>query len=487
VASKNINVVAVSQDLSADLLTPVSAYLRLSQAKGQSFLLESVEGGERVARYSFLGVDPYASLSVLNGRLRLETDSGDRVEYEGNPLEALKAYFARYRARPSAEMPAFCGGAVGYLGYEMSGYLERLPRPAQRVAPLDAHLMLYRDVVAFDHVKHRVVLISNVFLEQEDLKSGKKKALQRIEALRARLLTPSPEERPLTLPSESELSLEAKPKGAMGERKFRDAVQKIKGHIRAGDIFQCVLSEEFELALKCHPFRIYRSLRNVSPAPYLFYLNLGDETLLGASPEMLVRAENGRIETCPIAGTRPRGRDLAEDKRFERHLLASVKEKAEHLMLVDLGRNDLGRVAKPGTVSVRDFMHVERFSHVMHLVSNVEAQLKSDRTAWDALFSCFPAGTLSGAPKIRAQQIIADLEPSQRGPYGGAVVCYDFSGQMNSCITIRSLYARGKKGYVRAGAGVVADSTPAREYQEIINKTRAIRRAIALAEAGGAR
>ena len=440
-----------------------------------------------MARYSFLGAAPYAELSVQNGRLRLETEHGDRVEYDGSPLAAIKDYFARYQSAPAPELPAFSGGAVGYVGYEFSGYLEKVPRPASRVAPLDAHLMLYRDVVAFDHVKHRVVLISNVFLDEEDLKSGKRRALDRIEGMRSSLLKAVPEERPLVL---SDHAGEVVPKGAMGEKRFREAVKTIKNHIRAGDIFQCVLSEQFELPLKCDPFRIYRSLRGVSPAPYLFHLALGDETLLGASPEMLVRSDGSKIETCPIAGTRPRGADSLEDKKHERNLLASVKEKAEHLMLVDLGRNDLGRVSKAGTVSVRDFMHVERFSHVMHLVSNVEGKLRSDRTSWDALFSCFPAGTLSGAPKIRAQEIIAGLEPSQRGPYGGAVVCYDFSGQMNSCITIRSLYARGKKAYVRAGAGVVADSTPEREYQEIVNKTRAIRRAIALAEAlpkGGAK
>lgn len=492
------NVLPVWVEMPADLLTPVSAYLRVARARGnhRAFLLESVEGGERVARYSFLGVDPYASLQIVRdgagaGRLELSREGKKTEVIPGNPMAELGRYLARYRGKPVEGLPPFCGGAVGYLGYECSGYLEKTGEPSARITELDADLMLFRDVIAFDHVKHRVVLISNILLDEEAEGPGRERAVARLEVLKRLLSRQASNEKPLSLatPSAGEPRVRGF-KGVGGRKRFCDSVRTIKNHIRAGDIFQCVLSEQFRFPLKSDPFAIYRALRGVSPSPYLFYLSLGGQTLLGASPEMLTRVTGSssasrKVETSPIAGTRPRGKDTRDDARMERTLLASVKEKAEHLMLVDLGRNDLGRVSQPGTVNVHDFMHVERFSHVMHLVSTVEGRLKKEKTAWDALTSCFPAGTLSGAPKIRAQQIISKLELVQRGPYGGAIVCHDFAGGLNSCITIRSLLVRKGVGYLQAGAGIVADSNPEREYDEVENKTRAMRRAIEMATGGG--
>ena len=476
------NVVPVTVEFPSDLLTPAAAFLRLSQGGSQAFLLESVEGGQRLARYSFLGVDPDESLSIEDGALHIRSP-GQHQRLEGNPMALIGEYLSQYRAAAVPGLPPFTGGAVGYLGYECSGYLESIPAPKHRSCPNDAHLMVFRNVVAFDHVRQRVVLISNILTSQTTLKSGYERAEADLRSLRKKLLKQSLDEKPLVLRDEKDLNLNLPGmKAELGKKAFTRAVQKIKGHIRAGDIFQCVVSDQFRFDLKVPPFLVYRALRTVSPAPYLFYLSFGEEKLLGASPEMLTRVSSDkRVETCPIAGTRPRSSDPVMDRKFEKSLLASEKERAEHLMLVDLGRNDIGRVAKPGSVKVREFMQVQRFSHVMHLVSLVEGSLKPGKSAWDALMACFPAGTLSGAPKIRAMQIIAEQEKVRRGPYGGAVVYYDFSGRLDSCIAIRSLYVRGRKAIIQAGAGIVADSQAAREYDEVLNKTKALRKAVAMA------
>ena len=485
----NANVIPVTLEFPADLLTPVSAYLRLSRGSSRAFLFESVEGGEHLARYSFLGVDPYACLKIEDGSLSLEKlgakapKTGSKKirpqKIPGNPFAAIGNHLAKYRGARRPGLPPFTGGAVGYVGYESVQYLEDIKTPLDKAGVYDASLMLYRSVVAFDHVRRSVVLIHNIFLDEENWEAGYRRAQRELKKLQARLSRPAPSEVPLVLGDDS--GKIPKLQATLGPEAFANAVTQVKKHIRQGDIFQCVLSDEFQFPFRGDTFAIYRSLRSTSPAPYLFHLALGEETLLGASPEMLTRVSGGRVESCPIAGTRPRGKDEAEDQRFERQLLESVKERAEHLMLVDLGRNDIGRVSRPGSVTVPEFMQVHRFSNVMHLVSRVEGKMDSRLSPWDALGSCFPAGTLSGAPKIRAMEIIADLEPTQRGPYGGAVVYADFSGSLDSCITIRSLFVREGVGRIRAGAGVVADSQASREYEEILNKTKAIRKAVTMA------
>ena len=484
---KEFDVIPVVRELPADLLTPVAAFMRLSRPGRPACLLESVEGGERLARYSFIAADPHEVLWIEDGKLRVRGQAGRIEEIAGNPFWELGHRLQRYQSDPRrVGLPPFTGGAVGYVGYECAKYLEDIPSPPLKTGPYDAHLMVFRNLVAFDHVRQRVLLIANLFLREETRAAGLKRVKRELDGMQKRLLKPSPREVPFLAAgaglSEIRPAKAGRFKPYLGEKEFSRRLLKIRGHIRQGDIFQCVLSDQFRFELKAEPFSVYRALRTVSPAPYLYYLSMGKETLLGASPEMLVKVGHGKIETCPIAGTRPRDADPTEDRRLEKNLLASVKERAEHLMLVDLGRNDLGRVSKPGSVKVNDFMHVERFSHVMHLVSNVEGQLKTGLSGWDALAACFPAGTLSGSPKIRAMEILAGLEPVQRNVYGGAVIYHDFSGRLDACITIRSLFLRGREGVIQAGAGVVADSQPAREYEEVRNKTLAVRRAVELAE-----
>lgn len=478
--SRNANVVPVVTEFPADLLTPVSAYLRCSRSGKPSFLFESVEGGEHLARYSFLGTDPWAALKIETGQLYLERFGAKsrREVLPGNPLLAIGDYLKRFKGARWEGLPPFTGGAVGYLGYDCVRYLENIPLPDKGSAAYDASLMLFRGVIAFDHVRRSIVLVHNILLDEESLEAGYKRARSQLKKMQDMLSRPSPHERAMVFADESLRIPELK--SALGPQTFAKALGKVKNHIRQGDIFQCVLSDEFSFPLKDDPFSIYRALRCTSPAPYLFHLAMGTETLLGASPEMLTRVTDGWVESCPIAGTRPRGKNETEDKQYEKQLLDSVKEKAEHLMLVDLGRNDLGRVCKPGTVSVPEFMQVRRFSNVMHLVSLVRGRLDPKFTPWQALCACFPAGTLSGAPKIRAMKIISQLEASRRGPYGGAVVYADFSGRLDSCITIRSLFVRKGTARIRAGAGIVVDSTAPREYEEILNKTKAIQKAVKL-------
>ncbi len=487
-AAKRANVIPVVREISADLLTPVSAFIRLNPGAARGartdqvagFLFESVEGGERLARYSFLnGTAPREKLFIKDGALVMESGRL-RKKIPGNPVSSLGERLARYKSAKIPGLPPFSGGAVGYSGYDCVRFLERLPVRNVSSQSYDACFMVFGNVVVFDHVKRKILLISNIFTSDESLKTGYARALADIAGMELALSRPSSGEmNSISAPKPAGKAPEYK--AVQGRAGFIRSVRKIKEHIYSGDIFQCVLSEQFKTRVRVPPFQIYRSLRCVSPAPYLYYLATGDEVLLGASPEMLVRCVDGRVETCPIAGTRPRGKTPAEDRRREKSLLADAKEKAEHLMLVDLGRNDLGRVSKPGSVRVKEFMQVQRFSHVMHLVSLVQGELKSGVSAWDALSACFPAGTLTGAPKIKAMEIISELEPFRRGPYGGAVVYHDFSGNIDSCITIRSLFIKKDRAILQAGAGIVADSNPSSEYDEVLNKTRSVRHAIAAA------
>jgi anthranilate synthase component 1 len=497
------NVVPVYRTIVADLLSPVSAFLSLSPQHGRganlhphSFLLESVEGGERVGRYTFFGVDPFQIVSCRGDRITVRRgeaaaaisprSSGGRrpprqEEHTGNIFEFLRQLGARYKSVEIPGLPPFTAGAVGYLSYEAVRMLERLPpRVPPDVDLDDAVFMYFSTVLAFDHVQHRLFLIANVLTEEGkgSLKSKYDAACRHLDQLESRL------RRPLKLPRPP------KPKGPLRVRpnmtraRYEAMVERSKEYIRAGDIFQVVLSERLEVPVRVPAFDVYRALRAVNPSPYMYYLRMGEATVLGSSPEMLVKVEGRRVEYRPIAGTRPRGRSEDEDRRLEEELRSDAKECAEHIMLVDLGRNDVGRVSAFSSVQPVNVMFVERYSHVMHLVSQITGQLRPDADTYAALAACFPAGTLTGAPKVRAMEIIDELEPTRRGLYGGAVLYLNFSGNLNSCIVIRTVLIKDKTAYLQAGAGIVADSVPAREFEECQNKARAVLRAFELAEKG---
>jgi len=481
------NVVPVYRTIVADLLSPVSAFLSLSPQHGRatdshshSFLLESVEGGERVGRYTFFGIDPFQIVSSRGDRITLRRGA-ERQEETGNVFEFLRRLGARYHSVTVPGLPPFTAGAVGYVSYEAVRMLERLPpRVAPDVDLEDAVFMYFKSLLAFDHVKHRLFLISNVLTEEGtgSLRTKYDAACRHLDHLESLL------RRPLRLPSRR------RPRGALRVRpnmprsRYEAMVERSKEYIRAGDIFQVVLSQRMEVPVRVAAFDVYRALRVVNPSPYMYYLRLGESTVLGSSPEMLVKVAGRNVEYRPIAGTRPRGRSEEEDRRLEEELRSDAKECAEHIMLVDLGRNDVGRVFEFSSVRPQEIMFVERYSHVMHLVSQITGRLRPDADTYAALAACFPAGTLTGAPKVRAMEIIDELEPTRRGLYGGAVLYLDFSGNLNSCIVIRTVLIKGKTAYLQAGAGIVADSVPAREYEECLNKARGVLRAFELAEKG---
>ena len=475
------NVIPLSTSIVADLVSPVAAYLKLAKPSskgGQSFLLESVEGGEHVGRYTYFGVDPFQTISCRGRQIRLISD-GRRSEEAGSIFDYLREVARQYRSAAPAGLPPFSAGAVGYVAYETVRELERLPARVEPDVDLDdAFFMYFRNLAAFDHVAHRLVLISNVFTEQGSgsLRTKYQAAAGELERMRRTL------ERPLALPRIRHPRGPLVIRANLTRRRFEGIVEQAKEYIRAGDIFQVVLSLRLSVPLRVPAFEVYRALRVINPSPYLYFLRMGSVTVLGSSPEMLVKVSAGSLEYRPIAGTHPRGRTEEEDLALEQKLTSDEKERAEHLMLVDLGRNDLGRVAEIGSVRARELMFVERYSHVMHLVSRLEARLRSGCDSYAALAACFPAGTLSGAPKIRAMEIIDELEPTRRGLYGGAVLYADFSGNLNACIAIRTIVAPDDVAYLQAGAGIVADSVSAREYQECLNKARALLKAIEMAE-----
>ncbi|WP_263788979.1 anthranilate synthase component I [Salinibacter grassmerensis] len=479
-------VVPVHARRSADLLTPVSAYLALREDSPFSFLFESVEGGEKLARYSFLGRDPYRILTGQEFGATVEVDErrtpspeADLPTPTGSIFEVLDAYLDRYEEVELPDLPRLRGGAVGYLGYDAVRLVEDLPdAPPDDLGLPDAVWCFYDTVAAFDHVRHQLVLMANVFVDEEtDLRAAFENAQTRLADLEADLKRPSDPPAPVEWTREELASNIEQPA-------FEDAVRTAKDHIQKGDIFQVVLSQRFATSFDGDRFNLYRALRQVNPSPYLFYLDLDDLALVGSSPEVLVRAEDGTAEVLPIAGTRPRGDDEDEDEALADELLNDNKERAEHLMLVDLGRNDLGRVCQYATVEVDRYAYVERYSHVMHIVSSVKGALAPDQSSMDALAACFPAGTVSGAPKVRAMEIIDDLEPSRRGVYAGAVGYVDFSGTLDTCITIRTMVVADETAYVQAGAGIVADSDPSREYEETRDKAAALRQALRVASEG---
>jgi anthranilate synthase component 1 len=480
--AKQGNLIPVFDVLPADLLTPVSAYLRIAQGARYSFLLESVEGGEKIARYTFAGANPeevfrYASgACVMEGRERV-------VWEERDPVSFLRARMERFRPVRLPGLPPLVAGAIGYFSYDMVRLVEHLPkRLRDDIGLFDAMLTFYHGIIAFDHVQHRLWIVRNVFTEGSGtLRTKYNAAIREIRETRKLLEQPVAGEKPRR---EARTGKRPALKVTSNFRRseYMAAVRKCKEYIRAGDIFQVVVSQRFSAKTKAQPFDIYRELRALNPSPYLFYLQMNDVAVVGSSPEMLVKVQGRDIFYRPIAGTLPRGKDEAEDQRLEKQMLASEKERAEHIMLVDLGRNDLGRVCEYGTVKVEQLMTVERFSHVMHLVSSLRGRLREDVDCFDALMACFPAGTVSGAPKVRAMEIIEELERTRRGIYAGGVLYMDFAGNLDSCIALRTMVIKNGVAYVQAGGGIVADSTPAGEYQESVNKSRALLAALETAE-----
>lgn len=474
------NLIPVCEEVHFDWETPISAFRKIDDGNC-SFLLESAEGGEKWGRYSFLGSGP-SHLFRSKGE-DFEVLRNGEILQRGkvkDPLRALEDILARCKPVLHDSLPRFSGGAVGYLSYDVVRSFERIPelRP-QDLDLYDCYFMITDTLLIFDNLKQKVKVISNVFLDgRRSLKEAYQEVQGKIERIVARLKNPS-------FPSPSQASFSPSPLCSNFRKEdFLKAVKKAKEYIKAGDVIQVVFSQRFSTEIHCQPFDIYRALRSINPSPYLFYLRMNDMVLLGASPEVMVRLEDRQIELRPLAGTRKRGKAQEEDRAMEKDLLADEKEKAEHIMLVDLGRNDVGRVAEIGSVKVTELMGVERYSHVMHIVSNIQGTLAPGKNAFDVFRATFPAGTVSGAPKIRAMEIIEGLEPVRRGPYAGAVGYFGFSGNMDTCITIRSVLIRDGKAYVQVGAGIVADSEPEREYEETLNKAKAIFRAIQLAEEG---
>ncbi|MEE2636794.1 MAG: anthranilate synthase component I [Acidobacteriota bacterium] len=473
------NFVPVCKEVRADLLTPLSAFLKVAEHADYAFLFESVEGGEHLARYSFLGKDPFLVLRAKGGMTLTET--GGVTTTDTQPfMDRLRGVMSDYQAPVVPGLPRFTGGAVGFLGYDAAQWFEPSLEAAwaKRDVPSagddDAAFMLFDTILAFDHVKHRILVIANARVEPgADLETAYRFATAKLHFLEREL------ERSLSEPTVV-ASGGRDVRSNTTQEAFERAVRVAKEHITAGDIYQVVLSQRFETTVIADPFSVYRALRHVNPSPYMYFIRMGGLSIVGSSPEMLVRVEGRDVVTHPIAGTRPRGADDDEDQRLAEELKQNEKERAEHVMLVDLGRNDIGRVSEYGSVRVAQFMGLERYSHVMHLVSRVEGRLREGQDRLDALAACFPAGTVSGAPKIRAMEIISDLEPTKRGIYAGAIGYLDFAGNLDCCITIRTIALRGDRAYVQAGAGIVADSDPTAEYNETRDKASALLRALEL-------
>jgi anthranilate synthase component 1 len=488
--AKRGNLVPVYREFMADMETPVSAFAKIDR-HDHGFLLESVEGGEKIARYSFLGSGPSVIFRARGREVTLVEDGRTTTTTcEGSPLDELEKLLGRYRVVELPELPRFFGGAVGYFAYDVIQYIEEIPQENPDDLELPELAFMITDTICiFDHINHTIRVVSNAHVE-DDPATAYEAACRKIDRLVNRLVQPAPhtmvehvEAREAGDAADETTAV----RSTFEQAEFESIVERSKEYIRAGDIFQVVLSQRFEAESRSAPFDVYRALRSVNPSPYMYYLKFGDPAagglaLVGASPEIMVRCEDGTIEVRPIAGTRPRGATPEQDAALEKELLADPKERAEHIMLVDLGRNDVGRVSRFGTVHVPDLMVIERYSHVMHIVSGVQGTLEEGRSAFDVFKASFPAGTVSGAPKIRAMEIIEELEKTRRGPYAGAVGYVSFNGNLDTCITIRTIVVTNGKCYVQAGAGIVADSVPAREYEETQNKARGMLKAIALAE-----
>ncbi|MDP8258067.1 MAG: anthranilate synthase component I [Candidatus Aadella gelida] len=473
------NVIPVYSEIMADFDTPLSAFLKIDESDF-SYLLESVEGGENLGRYSFLGSNPSLVIKSRGNKIKIVRD-GKTEEYstETDPVEEVKELMKQFKFVGTESLPRFCGGLVGYMGYDMVRFMENIPdnNPDEFVMP-DMHMVLTDTILIFDHVDHKIKVVSNAIVEgspEEAYKTACSKVDRIIEKLKADIKKPE---------AGSSANTPGEVKSNFSEKDFCESVEKVKEYIRAGDIIQLVLSQRFKKHTEADAFSIYRELRSINPSPYMYYLKFGDYKIIGSSPEILVRCEDGVAEVRPIAGTRPRGKTEEKDKELEKELLADPKERAEHIMLVDLGRNDIGRVCDYASVETKEVMHIEKYSHVMHIVSNVTGKLRKDKDIYDLIRATFPAGTVTGAPKVRAMELIDELENSRRGPYAGCVGYVSFSGNIDMCITIRTIVMREKNAYIQAGAGIVLDSDPKNEYKETVNKAKAMMKAIEAAEKG---
>lgn len=480
--AKDYDRIPVTLEVYADMETPISLFKRFEDSSRYCFLLESVEGGEKWARYSFIGRNPFLIVKSQDKRITIQDKNGYETETEGNPVTFLRDLLKSQKSAPIIGLPRFNGGAVGFFGYDLIRFYENLPDiPEDDIGLPDCHFMFMDEVLVFDHLKQKIHIIVNL-QAKGNIAREYNGVIERIKEIYKEI--PSTRWK-LTKHFTSDLDAARKKysySSNISKERFCENVVKAKEYIKNGDIFQVVLSQRLCIETEEDALTVYRALRIINPSPYMYFLKFDAYKLVGASPEMLVRVEGGMVETCPIAGTRKRGKSQEEDAELEKELLADQKELAEHTMLVDLGRNDIGRVSKFGSVVVKDPMHIERYSHVMHIVSNVQGQLKEDKTPFDALVSILPAGTLSGAPKVRAMEIIDELETVKRGPYGGAIGYLSFNGNLDSCITIRTMIFKDNKVYVQAGAGIVADSIPELEYEETLNKARAL--LMAIEEAG---
>ncbi|MFD0711163.1 anthranilate synthase component I [Paenibacillus sp. GCM10027626] len=479
------NLIPVARHIMADTETPIRLFQHFSQER-QAFLLESVEGGVKWARYSFIGTHPFMLIHGKGGEIVIE-QHGEKKVLKANPLEQLKAHLRSFRSPSLPELPPFTGGAIGFFGYDLLQYYEKLP--AHRIDDLqmnDLQFMFCDQILVFDHFKQQIQIIGNVHVQEgatnTEIAAAYEATVARIDQAIERLKQPLPATLMTggTVPADPDLG---EIHSNLTKEQFMDNVERAKEYIRAGDIFQVVLSQRFSIDTDVDPLHVYRVLRTMNPSPYMYYLKMDDEVIVGTSPEALVKVDGERVETRPIAGTRPRGKTEEEDLALEKELLADEKERAEHLMLVDLGRNDIGRVAEFGSVKCDSYMEIERYSHVMHIVSNVSGKLKADKDFFDAFVSCMPAGTVSGAPKLRAMEVIAELENEARGAYAGAIGYLGFGGSLDTCITIRTIIFKHGKAYVQAGAGIVWDSVPENEYMETVNKGMALLKAIRAAEA----
>jgi len=481
--AREATLIPVVKSVSADLLTPVSAFLAIAADEPHAFLLESVERGEQIGRFTFLGARPYMRVKSREGEVEIERGR-KRETLKENIFQVLKWLLREHRPASYAGLPPFTAGAVGYFAYDVVRQLEKIGNRAKDDLHLpDAELMFFDRLLAFDHLRHQIHIVATADVSREKPRAAYDRAVRDIAVIERKLargLSPA-----MWRKSAKKKAGKMKVQARTPRPQFLRAVERCKEYIAAGDVFQVVLSQRLDFTPEVAPFDLYRALRQVNPSPYLYFLRSGDTHILGSSPEMLVRVTGRKLEYRPIAGTHPRGRDEAEDARLEHQMRNDEKERAEHVMLVDLGRNDLGRVSEYGSVKVKDLMYVERYSHVMHLVSALEGKLRADLDALDAFAACFPAGTLSGAPKVRAMQIIEELEPTRRGIYGGSVLYADFAGNLDSCIGIRTMLMQGKKAYLQAGAGIVADSDPASEFQESLNKAQAVLKAVEIARGSG--
>lgn len=471
--AKEYNIIPIAAEFYADMDTPISVFKRL-EADKNCFLLESIGQNQTTARYSFIGRNPFMIFKANGNEIEIRDYTGETRKFTGSPMEELRMLMEKYRAPKIENMPSFNGGAVGFFAYDIIRLYENLKNiPEDDLELPDMNFMLTDEIVAFDHKRQKIIIIVNIHAEG-DIEKQYDKASGRINDIYQELSDLTK----LSQRETREYRKSSKLRSNMTKDEFCEKVEKAKAYIKNGDIFQVVISQRFEVETNVNPFQTYRALRLINPSPYMYYLKFDDYQIVGASPEMLVRVENGVVQTGPIAGTRKRGATLAEDIELERELLSDEKEIAEHTMLVDLGRNDIGKVSEFGSVKVTRFKYVERFSHVMHIISDVEGKMRSDKTVFDALAATLPAGTLSGAPKIRAMEIIDELEKNKRSTYGGAIGYISFNGNFDSCITIRTAAFKNKKAYIQAGGGIVYDSIPENEYQESVNKASAVLKAI---------